>query len=505
MPAPTRAQIVADVTLPTFAVEIFTGGAWVAVTPHVVTASAELDASGGQAAGVALGPAVSPEARVELFADTPATLQTLRGYEADNLPVRITFGFDTSDQLQRFGGVLRGWGGEGRTRQWELRGWDALIEATEVRSPLFRRRPIATATTASSVENPASSTYAGGLVNYILWMCGGRPWEQVASYPSATFYYSASEALIAPEFTWIPGDSPWQVLLRLCKAAGGQIYQSTDGVVRYRDPITIATGTPAFTFSDEVLTAAQRVSQGKAGYATIADRHDSDVAVTGVTCTYVTRLVQGAQIVYEDRIPRQIAGGAALVLTCDTQLPLFSLAGAAVDAVVIRGAYAATASQVTVSAVLSSAQRVTVTVTNTLADPVMIDAVRITGRPVSAGEEGSASYIVSSARVVSVDDSPYIQSAAHAAMLCRMVYDAANGAGTIYELGGCGYDPDRFVGEVVGLTSSDYGLSALRCRIVSIRADGKWMDVELAPLGTLPTSSSVHLIGSVSGTKELAY
>lgn len=505
MPAPTRAQIVADVTLPTFSAEIFTGGTWVAITSHVVAASADLDASGGQPSGVAMGPAVSPEARVELFADTATTLQTLRGYEVDNLPVRLSFGFDTSDLLQRFGGVLRGWGGEGRTRQWELRGWDALIEATEVRSPLFRRRPAATATGATTVENPATGGYAAGLINFILWTCGGRPLEQQATYPSATFYYSLSEALIAPEFSWIPGDNPWQVLLRLCKAAGGQIYQSTDGVIRYRDPITMATGTPAFTFSDEVLTAAQRVSQGKAGYETIRDRHDSDAAVTGVTCTYISRVVQGAQVVYEDKIPRQIAGGASLTVTCDTQLPLFSLAGAAIDACVIRTAVQATTSQVTVSPTLSSAQRVTVVITNTLTDPVMVDAIRITGRPVSAGEQGSASYIVSPARVVSIDDNPYIQSARHAEMLCRMVYDASNAAGTIYELGGCGYDPDRFVGEVVGLTSSDYGLTSLRCRIVAIRSDGKWMDVELAPLGSLPTSSSVHIIGAVSGTKDLAY
>jgi hypothetical protein len=52
----------------------------------------------------------------------------------------------------------------------------------------------------------------------------------------------------------------------------------------------------------------------------------------------------------------------------------------------------------------------------------------------------------------------------------------------------------------------DRGLSAERCRIVRIDTDGgEWMTVALAPLGSLPTMSSVHVIGSVTGTKDLAY
>jgi hypothetical protein len=195
-------------------------------------------------------------------------------------------------------------------------------------------------------------------------------------------------------------------------------------------------------------------------------------------------------------------------LTCDAQYPIFWLGGVEVDATVIRTAVKATTGQVTVAATLSSAQRVTVVLTNTLSDPVMIDAVRITARSIVVEEEGSASYISSAARVVTAEDSPYVQSARHAEMLCRMIYDGANNAGTIYELSDCAYDPDRYVGEIVGLTSADYGHSALRCRIAQIDVTGgAWMDVRLAPLGGLPTSTTVHLVGSVSGTgtREMAY
>jgi len=225
-----------------------------------------------------------------------------------------------------------------------------------------------------------------------------------------------------------------------------------------------------------------------------------------VTAAYVSRLVQGAQTVYEDKIPRQIAAGGVLVVTCDTQLPLYALGGASIDAAVIRTATKATTSQVTVSATLHSAQRVLVTITNTLSDPVMIDALRITGRPVSAGEEGSASAITSGARVVTAEDSPYTQSERHAAMLCRMLLDAGAAGGTLYRITGCGYDPDLAVGAIVGLTSSDIGISSLRCRVVRVEtADGAWMDVTLAVLGSLPTRDSVHIIGAISSTRDLAY
>lgn len=502
MAAPTRAEIQGDATAPTFAVTV----AGVDISAHVVSVRPVLEATGGEPSGVAMGPAVLPGCEIELFADSPATLQALRGYETTRPVVRASFGFATSDKINRFQGVLMSGGGDGRSRRWSCRGWDAHIEGQEVRSPLYRRRPIFTRTTAGSVENPATTGYAAGLGNFILWTCGGRPIEQAGTYPSATFYYGCTNALISPEFSWCPGDNPWDVLRRLCRAAGGQLYQDNSGVIRYVDPITLATGTPAFTFSDEVLTAAQRAAQGKAAYEHISDETDAGAAVTGVTANFVSRLIQGEQVVYEDSTPRLIAQAASVVVTCDTSLPLWRVTAAERDACFHRSATEATTAQVTIAYSFPSAQRVLVTLTNTTIEPVMIYAIRVKGRPLEAGEEGSGSYVASSSRVVTADDSPYVQSERHAAMLARMIYDGANNAGTLYTLGGCAYDPDRFVGEVVGLTSSDYGLTALRCRVVRIDViDGSWMDCTLAPLGGLPTRDDVHICGAISGTKALAY
>lgn len=508
MTAPTPSQFRADVTSPTFTVEVYSGSAWVDISTYVVSCAPVLEATGGEPSGVAMGPAVLPGCEIALMASSAAQYQTLIGYEAGRPRVRARFGFGASSRLTRFTGLLMEAAGSAlaRARRWSCRGWDAHIEAQEVRSPLYRRRPIFTATTISSVEDPTSGVYAAGLGNYILWSCGGRPYEQAATYPSALFYYSATNALISPEYTWCPGDSPWAVLRRLCQAAGGQLYQDTDGVIRYVDPITLATGTPAFTFTDAALTAAERVSQGAEHYGDISDRRDGGQAVTGVVVNFVSRVVQGEQVVYEDQTPRQIAPSSAITVAVDTQLPLWRVAGVERDAAFHRSAVEATTAQVTAAYTFASAQRLTVTLTNTTAEPVLVYALRVRGRPLAAGEEGSAEYIASGDRVITAEDNPYVQSERHAAMLARMLYDGAQAAGLIYSLTDVPYDPERYVGEVVALTSADYGLSALRCRIVRIDVEGgAFMSVDLAPLGGLPTRDDVHLVGSVSGTKALGY
>ena len=90
-------------------------------------------------------------------------------------------------------------------------------------------------------------------------------------------------------------------------------------------------------------------------------------------------------------------------------------------------------------------------------------------------------------------------------MLVRMIFDGEAQAALSYRLLGVPYDPDRLVGEIVALTCADLSLSALRCRLVKIDANGGWMDLDLAPLGGLPTLDTVHIVGSIGGTRDMAY
>lgn len=508
MAAPTRAQIEADVTLPTTKVEIKPAGIWLDVTADVISATDALEAS-GELAGFAFGASGGAAASVEVW-------KTAFGYAWEQAPIRISYGFDTSDVVRRFVGLIVGRSRGAAAGQWDCRGWDALIEGVRIRSPLFHRRPAATATTVTSIEDPANLNYSGGLINYILWECGGRPDAQAATYPNATFYYACDQALIAPEWSWITGDNAWEELDRLCRACGGQLYQDVDGVVRYVEPLNLAAGVATFGYTDSVATAgtaALRVANSRSLYADISDQADAYRAPTAVTCTYVSRIVQGVQQVYQDTTPKRVEGSAVLTLECDTQLPLYSVSRVEVKTAVLRTGRAPTAAEVAVTITDERAQRVTVEVDNNLAEPVIIYQVLIFGRPVTAGEEGSAFYSASGAlvteRALPLEDNPYIQSASHARRLCRMAFDFYSDPRPIITLAGCGYDPDRYVGEPIVLTSSDWGYTDEPCRIVALRPDnGEFMDVDVCPSDGLPVGNEFYQVGQSYGNSaslQLSY
>lgn len=510
MSDPTRAQISADVTLPTYQVELYLSGSWTDVSSDVLDISHRLETS-NDVSGIAFGTVVSPRATVECH-----SAGLTRSWELT--PIRISYGFSSSNKVRRFAGVITGRSRDAAGCTWECRGWDALIEGVEVRSPMFRRRPIATATSLTSIEDPTNGAYAAGIVNYILWQCGGRPYDQAASYPSALWYYACSHAVIRPEWTWIAGENPWQALQRFVRAAGGQLYQDNYGTMRYVDPLTLASGSATFTFTDAIQTAAQRAANNTAGYGSLSDRAEVERSVTGVTCTYVTRIVQGVQLVYEDTQARRLGPAAAsdesLAVDLDTQLPLYSVDRVERDAATVRTATPATTGEVTISITSQSSQRVSVLLTNDLTVPVQIDGLRVIGRPIAAGEEGTASYVpgggsLNQGRVLPLEDSPWVQSARHARQLCRMAYDYYATAGTTITLTDVAYDPDRYVGELVALTNSAWNLSAVTHRIVALRPDGgAFMDVDLTPINGLPTISSVFVVGtsySGSDSRELSY
>jgi hypothetical protein len=506
MAPPTRAETSADVTQPIYSAELYLGGVWTDITGDVAAAQHTVETS-GDVSGIAFGTIVSPRATVEFNADG-----LTRSWELT--PIRLAYGFAASDTVARFTGVITGCSWDGAGGSWECRGWDALIEGAEVRSPLFRRRPIATATTVSSIEDPAGGGYAAGIVNYILWSCGGRPYEQAATYPAALWYYACAHAAIAPEFTWIAGENPWQALQRFVRAVGGQLYQDDAGTIRYVDPLTMVTGAATFTFTDAAQTAAQRESNDTAGYGRPTRRASVEKSVTGVTCAYVSRLVQGVQVVYEDTQPRRVEPGATLTHHCDTTLPLLSVDRAERDAAVIRTAYAPTTSEVTVGVVSSSAQRVTVQIENTLTEPVQLDGIRVWGRPVSAGEEGTAAYTpgggaLNQDRTLALEDNPWIQSERHARQLCRMAYDFHATAGEAVTLPDVAYDPDRFVGEIDAFTYADWSYVAVVHRTVAIRGEGgSFMEVDITPINGLLTIDEVWVIGTAysgADTRELSY
>lgn len=527
MTAPTRTQITADVTLPTYLVEVRQGSNWFDISAFVTSVSIDIRTT-GDSSGLSFGSAVTPTATIELINvgtalidDTPNrlidddSLQLLDAalwYAWELAPIRISFGFSTSTLLPRFSGVVVSRSRNGAVGiTWECRGWDAIIEGASIRSPVFINRMIATQTTPTQSDDPSSiSSYTGGIVNYILWQCGGRPYEQAASYPSATFYYSCTNSLIGLKYSWIAGEGPWEALLRFVRAAGGQMYQDSLGVMRYTDPFSMNTGSSTHHFTDEIRTAAQRASDGKTAYQSISSRATTEQALSAVNASYVSRQLQGAQQVYEDRIPRYLAVGASVVIDLDLQLPIAALSFVGVDTIEIQSATFVAHNRSTVS---WSAQRVTIIVTNTHTRPVQIERIYVIAQPIAVEEEGTASYsgttTLQSNRTLNLEDSPWVQDRRHAEQLCRMAWDLYSNVGEIITLSTCAYDPDRTLGEIVSLTCADWELNAVLHRIVGIRPfGGAWMDVDLCAVGGLPKTSDVWVIGTsynASTVRQISY
>jgi hypothetical protein len=504
---PTAAQIEADLALPTFQVEIYTGGVWVDVSQHVVDVDGEISGSTGD--GIGFGVAYQPSQSVTVA-------QEAFSYSWDHTPIRTKLGFNGVNP-QHFIGLIDGLDQERVQATWNAKGFTALIEAVgDIRSPLFYRRPVATATTITSVENPADSSYGAGLINYILWQCGGRPWEQTSAYPNAVFYYRCETAILAPEWSWVNGGNALQAILDLCAAAGGILYQDFDGTVRYVEPFSLASGSPTFHYTDTSLTQAQRVAQNVGHYGGISRSVQTKrLVVDVVKCKFVQRRLQGVQEVYSDKSPRLIEPGVpnAIQLPADLTLPTYRIDRIEHTAGLLRANRKATTSELTVATASAYAQQLNLTLTNTLSERMALYDLKVYGQPLIANEEGSASYGTapgSYPRIYTIPDSPYVQSRSYAERLCWMYHDFYSDVRPIVTLTGCGFDPRRTLGEIITLTCSDWSMTAETHRIVAIRVSrtGVAMELDLVPTAGLPVASDFFQFDTVyadAAQRQLTY
>lgn len=495
MSDPTRAQIEADVTRPTYTVEYHNGSTWVAVADELVQSVSGLVNTGGGSSGLDFGANGAPRVTVELD-DTSVTA----AIPWERTRVRVRFGFAGSNELARLTGIIadqdRSYG-DGIGITWQCTGFDQLIRDTGMYSPMFYRRLAATATTISSVEDPTNVAYVGGLVNYIFWQAGGRPLAQAGSYPTAVFYYQCDNALIAPEWSWIAGENGWAELDRICRAVGGQVFQQPDGTMRF---VNVLAPTPTSYVLDEGDYASLR-QQGRTGEFFSRAR-----------CSFTARALQPQQVVYEDTSPRIIAPGATITFTIEPQLPIYDwhVSGAST---IPAECYTTTdfygrslAANTTAAFVSRSAGRAEVSFTNTHATLSMIlSRIALRGRPVAPIEEGQASYGSGTVEKAIGDGEIYVQSRIHAERLCRIYVDIYGQVRPTRRATGLGYDPDRQVGEVVQLTCAAWGLSAVNHRIVSIepRETGRVMDLSLTPITGILTTNDLFMIGTTYASGDV--
>jgi hypothetical protein len=284
------------------------GAGWVEITQYVVSASGGGELSGNRDNALAFGDSSDTSATVVLSDD-------LAGFGWQRKSIKLTFSINGVPAIA-FAGIMvsRQRNSQEQTLTIECKGYAELIRTTRAYSPLLYRRPIATKTTTTSVEDPTNGAWRGGLINYILWTAGGRPLEQNFNgtyIAQAKFWYSCDQALIAPLWSWTAGENGWDECLKLAQASGGQVYQALDGTVRYRQPYDIADDTPSYTFDEDVYD-----ENG------VDEAETTDQLVTSVSCSYVSRQLRAMQKIVEETDSRIIQIGETAVIVVEPSWPI---------------------------------------------------------------------------------------------------------------------------------------------------------------------------------------
>lgn len=524
MPAPSRVQIEANIAQPTYRIDIwYPGTGWIELPDSsIVDVSGINESVGSQDNGLAFGTSVEPKATIqtEMFVVSTADKLISDTYWLMKR-MRIGFGFETSDPVTVFVGPIRERRIDGDDVTIELQSNLEFVRNAKFYSPLYFDRPIATKTTAASVENPSSGSYVAGMINRILWEAGGRPYEQAninyfETDAAFRFWYSCEQALLTPDWSWVSSDNLVDDLFTLARAGGGQIYQDNNGVIRYVQPFSFADLSsygPLYTPFEYTDAYFESYSESATSFEQVGT----------VACTYTPRAIQPLQVVYEDQTPRFLQPSESQVLLLETTWPVYEFYNMISDSELTKQAFTVTklngqSTLFSIGTVTKYATRIEIAVGNPSAtEPIIIHAIKILGRPVTAEEEKIVSY-GSGEPKRNIESNVYIQNERFASRMVRMVYDFYAHNRPIVTLKNAIYDPDRFVGELVTLDSyynrvysgGGYSSNNDLYRIINIRhsVTGTVMDVDLTVVTGLPTRDQMFLVGTSylsANTRKLSY
>lgn len=479
-----------------YQVEWKPGSSWLDITSSVLEVSGGNELTGNRDNALAFGD--SSESRAEI-----QTSDALASTAWARIPIRITFSINGTAK-RAFAGIIMERKRDDTGLTFSCTGFAELIRSTKAYSKPFYLRPVATKTTATSVEDPSSGAYQAGLINWILWQAGGRPLEQntnPAYQTDAAFWYSCDQAALAPTWSWSAGEDGWSECQKLAQASGGQLFQASDGTICYRQPYAYADATPLYTFDESV-------------YQSISEQASAAKRSTSVRCSYVQRAERPMQKVAEDSTPRILWPGRTETITVEPSWPItqLELNGTSLVADALQMTYgvaekAIIGTHYTATAVVQ-AHQIIITITSTTAYALQMWGYILRGKPIMASEGGSV-VVGSGTEQRTIDDNPYIQSEQHARRLANlylMYYASPRPVRTIEH---CIFDPNRTVGEVVNLTVNAWGITTQPHIILSISHDetGLFSDYQLAYVGDLPRASDYFQIGpNYSGqSKKITY
>jgi hypothetical protein len=477
-----------------FIVEMqLTTSAWLDISDDVINASNNDAFTGSIQNGLAFGD--SSDTAFEIQALGSGT-HTLAFQLWENYPIRVTYVTDSVSKRASVG-TITDRDRTGDTVTYHCKGVAEKLRGTKVYSPLYYRRPAATRTTATSVEDPTDPGYKGGLLNYLAWQADGRPYEQASTYTTAPFYYSFKRSILTITWAWIAGDNGWDEAQRIAQASGGYVYQDNAGILRYETPLGFADITPSTTIDDVNNYGGDPQEQAS-----------TSSVLSKVVCTCTPRDIGASTKVVEDKIARFLEPLESQTIELQTQWPMYSIETTDAthlkdDSITITwldgtkvpqaaGGYSATFD--------FKAQRILLTITNLSDRPVEVHRITISGVPILANETQIVSVGTATVNIHEIPVNPYIQDKYHALRLARMVYAVY---GTIRPTRTIDtYVPDgaRVLGEVIGLTVPEWSLTAAPHLVTSIdRQDADSVNtLKLVDLSGLPKTSDFFVVGSTS-------
>lgn len=489
-----------------YSASIYSGGSWVDVTSSILAISGSAEASQSSDNALAFGD----------FSDTRIAVVAalaLQSYTWGRTPFKVTFTVNGT-AAEAFHGVITERERTLSDLTYTCEGFAALLRDTKVYSPLFYRRPVATKTTAASVEDPSNIAYVAGPLNWLMWQAGGRPAEQDYVYPSAAFYYSFDFALLAPDWAWLAGEDGWSEGLKMVQAAGGQLYQGPDGIIHYRNPYAIADGSVgafAYTLSS---------------FADLREQQSSRHVATQFTVPFIPRALRPIQDVAEDTTPRFIPAGEQAIFSVEPKWPLYTLDtqsglvrapldGSSIsdlrseDLTIVTALDAAATQGVDYfCSVVFAAQRLAVTITNLSTWPIAIYKVKLRGQPILPDEAGSVTVGSGTVAKTAAEGNPYVQTRQHAERLASLYLAFYGAAHPLRSVSGLLFNPALTIGALGTLTALD--LSAVAHVVSAIRHSetGVKMDVDLVEIAGLHALSEFYIIGtdySAASSKILGY
>lgn len=493
---------------------------------HVIEISGSMISNGNIQNGLSFGSYVEPSASLTVFRRFVIHASVGNGYDVSlwiGNRIRIYQAFETSTYKPIFVGVISSYSINNEELTYEIAGMLEYFRNIKLNTPVYYGKPIATRTSATSIEDPATVGYSAGLLNYVFWQAGGRPWAQSsnATYVSAAkFWYECDQSVINSDWLWLANENLVDEVFTLARAAGGQIYEYADvltgtaqAVVRFIDPLNFAS-TAGYSSYYNFTTDT---------YQSFGKRVSVENKVGKITCKFATRRLQPSQEVYADKTPYLIRNGETRTFICNPSLPVYeyeTINSSAVNAApTISSAGSSKTISLTVSATSIAGSQVTLSITNSTGFPAIIAGITLRGRPIAVEEEGEVE-VGASTPVQAIEDSPYIQSREHALRLAKMVYNTFSDVRPTVTLQGVIYDPDRFVGELVQVDNTDnvvysgftqtwvQDTSIYRIIRIAHNNTGTSMDIDLVPITTLLNPTDFYIVNTSytsAISKQLAF